>query len=674
MPLAVKHYGSGVAICALAALLVAVCANSAQAQAAPGNLPWGVSPGSIPTPTTSKNDSGNALSPVTDFITGELFQHAYGSTWFEFDSLGTSGYGHMNTTDVGFSLSSSGFVLDPRLWTQVVSLNLDHFSETGTGSQNLGFFLNGTLLRKRSFPLRVTVVRRAADGNSLNFQNHDSHHALILDWTLRQPKFANVSLAATFEGTARNTNSESLPTLGSTTENARNLDGIISRSFWGWTVSGSAFDHHMRGTSDTLGQFGDYRLISRGGSAAVQRSMHLGNKGELRTTVIRQETHTSGFSNGLTTFGAPALNLAFTNARTLLTYRHTEKLRGSYGAEYLSNVSQQAITTHFQSSAGIASLSPAELNPGVRQALSSPTTNSSISAHGDWSYRMTDALTLGLGVRDTTLSLPQESFVSNQSPVDSYATLIGSVAYSRDIDNWQTNWHAGMSRNWDQVQQGNGFVEDSRTVGLGVGRTIGRWKWKSDLSYSDYLPRRLGLMRNHEERWSNLLQTRIHEGASLDLSADLVRSNASIAYALTSLPLRGQGNGNTMLLTRAALHVRRWDVSGGTGLRYLNMRNLTEVNDPLLIPVATTADRFTNFDVIFKMKSNLSFYSEYRRDNLHDSTGYDILYSGLQFSVSYRLGKLIADSGFERQNQAISGHAFNYDRVYVRLRRPFRLY
>lgn len=622
---------------------------------------------------TQSKESHNFVRPATDFLTGELFQHAYGTAWFGFDSLGADTT-HINDLDSGFSLSSSGFVLDPRLWSQIVSLNLDHFSSGQGGSRNLGYYMNGTLLRKRSFPLRVTLLRRAADSNSLDFQNHNTYHAMTLDWMLKQPKIAVIGVTATFSGTEQDDSSQALPTLGSTVESEQNLDAHISRNFWGWSVTGTAFDYNIRGNSNNSNQSSEYQEISKGASVIIQRTLRLGENGELRTSAIHESRDVTGFSQGFSSFAAPATSFSYTNARAIVDYRHSKKFRGSYEADYLSNLTQQALVS------GIGAFSPGALNPGVVQALSTPIQTSSIQTHAGWNYRVTDNLAFNFGAGHTNLEMPAPALTQTQlipsfEAITGYTTIDGGVSYTRKIGKWETNWGAIVTHNWDEVRQGGGFEEDSRTVAIGVARKIDRFYWKSDFSIAEYTPGREGLTARREERWSNKLQTHFRDGLQLDLNADLVRSNLNVSYpALMLLTLQGEKSSNTMLLMRATLSSRRFDVGGGTGLRYLDARNLFEVSNPLLVPSTTSADHYADLFASYKVRSTLSFRGAYRRDDFEVSTGDSTRFSGIEFSFAYQLKRLTVEGGYERQKQDMTGRLFSRNLFYLRIRRPFRLY
>lgn len=652
-------------------VIMTACSLHALAQNAPGNLPWGAAPDGAPSVSVPKAYEGG--NRITSFLTGELFRHANGSAWFGFDSSASESE-RFNTLDTGFGLNSSGFILDPRLWSQVMSINLDRVGSSGGASHSLGFFLNGSLLQKRSFPLRVTVIRRVADGNSLDFEDHSTYHATTLDWSLRKANLPQIGLTATFAGTEQDQSFNALPTLGSTLESERNLDGNISRTFWGWVVTGNAFDYHIRSISNGFSQLMAFEEISKGGGVAVHRSMRLGQNGDLNLSLIRHSQHISGVNNGFSAFALPATGISFTSARALLSYNHTEKLRGSYSADYTSNISQQAIAN------GITSLSPGQLNPGLLQALSSPQGSSSLSTNANWNYRMTSRWTLGAGAGHTLLEIPsslaatQSELLPSFQPVTAYTALNGMVNYIRPIGKWETNWHVNLTRNLDQVRDGSGFAEDSRSVGLGVARTIDRWRWTSDFSYSEYLPGRQGLFGRNEERWSNKLQTHFGDRKILDLDAELVHTDSNVNNPASLLLLQSQRSATTLLLMQAALSSRRWDVTGGTGLRYLDTRNLSEISNPLLVPATTTADHFADLFVAFKVRRALNLHGGYRRDSLTVSGGETDRFSGMEFGFAYQLRRLTVEGGYERQDQEQAGHRFDRNRFYVRIRRPFRLY
>lgn len=667
----------GVRAWLLAALLIVACAGRTLAQNAPGNLPWGAAPSSNASTTRQTNEQGgsNLVAPA---LAGEMFRHLYGTAYFGFDSRG-SNFSRVSTDEYGFNLNSSGYLLDPRLWTQVMSVDFDHVGGGSGGAlRNLGFHLNGTLLRSRSFPLRVIVVRRIADANSLGVENHSNYDSLTLDWTLRQPKLATIGLSATFGGSSQET-SQNMPfPVVPFRERDQSLHGQITRMIRGWSLMGSAYRVRMHTSQQ------DLREEIGGRHFQVERRLRVGPKGYFQTSVRHDQRSDSRRSSNLS-FTAPSTSISLNRALATFGYQHTRKLRGSYSAGYTSNLSEAAISSALLSSTGAGAPSPVQLDPGLSQALASHRTSSSLGMSGGWTYNVTPRLFFGGSVGQTFLNSPDGLFsvpvANNQiGLLKSYTSLGGSFGYQRNFGKWDTSWRGNLTHDWDYRRRGPAFGEDSRSFGVDVSRGFRGWVWTSDLSYTDFVSGQTGARLYSEERWVNTLKTHVNSRVTLDLGAEILHLNTN----LTSPLLRNKSR-DTALLLHGALTSRRWNVAGGTGLRNANSMALAlDVTNPLntillsqVTPLANTlatADHYSEVFGSYTPRRNLSFNGAYRRDNFRILEGNLTRYNGMEFGVEYHLRKLTVEAGYQRQHQQTGAVKYGRDRFYLRLRRPFRIY
>ena len=671
----------------LAAFLVAACVGRARAQNAPGNLPWGAAPSSNAPTTRQTNEPGDSHL-VAPALAGEMFRHLYGTAYFGFDSTGSDS-SRISTDDYGFNLNSSGYLLDPRLWSQVMSVDFDHLGGgAGGASRNLGFHLNGTLLRSRSFPLRVIVVRRMADANSLGVENHSNYDSLTLDWTLRQPKLANIGISATFGGSSQET-SQNMPfPVVPFRERDQSLNGQITRIIRGWSFMGSAYRLRMHTSQQ------DLREEIGGRHFQVERRLRVGPKGYFQTSLRHDQRSDSRRSSNLS-FTAPSTSILLNRAQATFGYQHTKKLRGSYSAGYTSNLSEAAISSALLSSTGVGAGSPVQLDPGLSQALALRHTSSSLGINGGWTYNVTPRLFFGGSVGQTFLNSPDRLFsvpvANNQiGLLKSYTSLGGSFGYQRNFGKWDTSWRGSLTHDWDYRRRGPAFGEDSRSFGVDVSRGFRGWVWTSDLSYTDFVTGQTGARLYSEERWVNTLKTHLNPRVTLDLGAEILHLDTNLTSLLLGNPssdtaLLRNKSGDTALLLHGALSSRRWNVAGGTGLRNANsMAIALDVTNPLntillsqFTPLANTlatADHYAEVLGSYTPRRNLSFNGAYRRDNFRILEGNLSRYSGMEFGVEYHLRKLTVEAGYQRQHQQTGRAKYGRDRFYVRIRRPFRVY
>jgi hypothetical protein len=671
-----KYQYGGARAGLLAVILIVPCAGRVLAQTAPGNLPWGAPPSNnAPTSPQTNAESGSHLLPE---ITFGLFRHLYGAAYFGFDSVGSNS-SRFNTDDYGFNLNSSGYFLDPRLWSQVMSVDLDHFGGgSGGASRGLGFRLDGTLLRTRSFPLRIIVVRRAADANSLGVGNHNGYHSLTLDWTLRQPKFANIGLSATFGGSSQET-SQNIPfPVVPLRERDQSLTGQISRVIRGWSLTGAAYRTRVRIAPQ------DLQEVISGRQFEIERRLSLGQRGYFQTSFRHNQRSDSRRSSN-PSFMAPSTSISLNWAQATLGYRHTEKLRGTYSVAYTSNLNEAAISAALLPSTGAGAGSPVQLDPGLTQALTSHNRSSSLGMNAGWTYNVTPRLYFGAIVGQTFLNTPP--LLANIPPASnqigllkSYTSLGGSFGYRRNFGKWDTDWRASLTHHWDQRPRGPGFTEDSRSFGIDVSRRFHSWLWTSDLSYTDFVSGQTGARLYTEERWTNTLKTRLNPRITLDLGAEILHLDTN----LTSLLLSNKSR-DTALLLHGALTSRRWNLSGGTGLSNANsMAIALDLTNPLntillsqFTPLANTlntADHYAELLGSYTPRHNLSFNGAYRRDNFQILAGEITRYSGMEFGVEYRLRKLTLQGGYQLQHQQTGTVKFDRNWIYVRIRRPFLIY
>jgi len=662
----------------LAALLIVPCAGRTPAQNAPGNLPWGTAPSSsAPTSQPASDQVGSHLMPS---ITLGLFRHLYGNAYFGFNSTGSNST-RISTDDFGFNLNSSGYLLDPRLWSQVLSVDFDRLGGgSGGASRGFGFRLNGILLRSRSFPLRIIAVRRMGDANSLGVDNHTNYDSLTLDWALRQPKLANIGITATFGGSSQET-SQNMPfPVAGFRERDQSLSGQISRVIRGWSLMGSAYRTRVHTTSSFL----DLGEVISGRQFVVERRLRLGQRGYAHTS-FRHDQRSDSRRSTTASFALPSNSYSLNRAQATLGFRHTEKLRGSYSAAYSSNLTEAAISSALLPSTGAGGGSPVQLDPGLTQALARHDTSSSVSMNAGWTYNVSPRLFFGATVGQTFLNTPEwiatNPLADNQlGLLTSYTSLGGSIGYRRSFGKWDTTWRGSLTHDWDQRRRGPGFTEDSRTLGVEVSRRFRSWLWTSDVSYTDYVSGQTGARLYSEERWVNTLKTRLNPRLTLDLGAEILHLDTD----LTSLRLRNKSS-DTALLLHGALTSRHWNVAGGTGLRNANSMFLTlDVNNPLntillsqFTPLASTlatADHYSEVFGSYTPRRNLSFNGAYRRDNFRILEGEQTRYSGMEFGVEYHLRKLTVEAGYQRQHQHTGAVKYGRDRFFVRLRRPFRVY
>jgi len=660
----------------LAALLIGPCAGRTPAQNAPGNLPWGTAPSSsAPTSQPASGQSGSHLAPS---IAGEMFRHLYGTAYFGFNSTGSNST-RISTDDYGFNLNSSGYLLDPRLWSQVMSMDFDHLGGgSGGASRGLGFRLNGTFLRSRSFPLRIIAVRRTADANSLGVENHSNYHSLTLDWTLRQPKLVNIGISATFGGSSQET-SQNMPfPVVAFRERDQSLSGQITRVIRGWSLMGSAYRVRVRTSLQ------DLREEISGRQFQVERRLRVGQKGYFQTS-LRHDQRSDSRRSSNPGFTAPSTSYSLNRAQATLGYQHTKKLRGSYSVGYTSNLTEAAISSALLPSTGAGTGSPVQLDPGLSQALASHSNSSSLGMNAGWTYNVTPRLYFGADVGQTFLSTP--NWLANNPLANnpfgllkSYTSLGGNAGYRRKFGHWDVDWRARLTHDWDQRRYGPSFGEDSRSLGMGASRGFRGWVWTSDLSYTDFVSGQTGVRLYSEERWTNTLKTRLNPRLTLDLGAEILHLDTN----LTSLRLRNKSS-DTALLLHGALTSRHWNVAGGTGLRNANsMAIALDVTNPLnaillsqFTPFANTlatADHYSEVFGSFTPRRNLSFNGAYRRDNFRILEGEQTRYSGMEFGVEYHLRKLTVEAGYQRQHQQTGAVKYGRDRFFVRLRRPFRIY
>lgn len=671
-----RHYG-GARTWLLAATLIPLGASGAFAQNAPGNLPWGAPPStSSPSSSQSGDQGGSHLLPT---FAAELFRHAYGNAYFGFDTVG-SDQSRLNTNDYGLSLSSSGYFLDPRLWSQIMTVDVDRFGGgSGGASRGLGFRLNGTLLRSRSFPLRIVVVRRAANANSLGLDNHTSYRNLILDWTLRQPKLANIGISASWGGSDQDTSLFAPSPFRRLREKDQSISGQITRVIKGWSLAGTAYRTRVRTTTSTF----DLGELITGRSFEVERRLRLGRHGQFQTS-FRHNQRSDSRRASSANFGPPSTSYSLNRGQALLDYQHTKKLRGSYDVAYTSNLTEAAIAAAFLPG-GAGTSPPVQPNPGLLQALASHNRSSAVAMGAGWRYNRTRRLFFGVRIGQTFLNTP-ELLTTNpitNTPfglVRSFTSLGGDAGYSRSFGKWEMNWRGGLTHHWDQRRQGAGFTEDSLSLGMGVSRRLRRWLWTSDFSYTDFYSGQLGTRLYSEERWVNTFKTRLNPRIALDVEAEVLHLDTD----LTSLFLRNKSK-DTALLLHGTLSSRRWNVAGGTGLRNANsMFFPLDLSNPLstivlgqFTPLASTLDTADHYAQVFgsfSARRNLSFTGAYRRDNFQILDGSRTLYTGAEFGLEYHLRKLTVEVGYQLQDQLTGMVKFHRDRVYVRLRRPFRLY
>ncbi len=647
------------------------------AQNAPGNLPWGTAPSSN-APTTQQTDEQGGSHLLAPALVGEMFRHLYGAAYFGFDSEASDAT-RISTDGYGFNLNSSGYLLDPRLWSQVMSVDLDHFGATAGGaSRNLGFRLNGTLLRTRSFPLRVTVVRRMANADSLGIDNHGNYHNVTLDWTLRQPKLADIGISASFGGSSQETSLNMPFPVVPFRERDQSLNGRITRVIRGWSFMGSAYRVRVHTSLQ------DLREEISGSQFQVDRRLRVGPKGYFQTS-LRHDQRSDSRRSSNPNYTLPSFSYSLNQAQATFGYRHTEKLQGSYSVAYTSDLTGAAMSSVLLSSTGAGVGSPVQLDPGLNQALASHMNSSSLGMDAGWTYNATRRLYFGADVGQTFLNTPNwpvNNPLANNAYgfVKSYSSLRGSVGYRRNLGHWDTNWRASLTHDWDFRKHGSPFGEDARSLGMSVSRGFRGWMWTSDISYTDFVTGQTGAQLYSEERWVNTLKTRLNPRLTLDLGAEILHLNTD----LTSSWLRNK-TGDTALLLHGALSSRRWNVAGGTGLRNANSMALAlDLTNPLnsvllsqFTPLASTlatADHYAEVFGSYTPRRNLSFNGAYRRDSFQILAGDLSRYSGMEFGVAYHLRKLTVETGYQRQHQQTGAVKFGLDRFYVRLRRPFQIY
>jgi len=651
---------------------------SSSSSNAPGVLPWGLPQAAKEKPkkeSNGKNGHKNGgrrgriqRKSAPAARSGGLVESLGGMAYLGFETAGGAQNGPAIRTGanfLGLDLRERGSLIDPRLWNHSLGVQMDRSAFNAplqsSATNGLGIDFNGTLFGSRSFPLQVFFNRHSANTNFTGpGDTRTNVRNLGLSWSLHQPKLVNITLNAQLGKTSTEATSAFLPFQ----ERQQSLALGVNRSFLGWDLSGFA-DYSRVGSS-----LEEFQYILRGQEVRAQHS--LGNRGEFSSTLhhmLRTESQQM----------RPSSRYDLTNLLNTLTYRHTEKLHGYYGASYISNIREAAIVSALRSSTG-AGGTPTEPNPAFQQALLATTGTSSFNALAGWNYAVTTRLQLDMDVGYSILDTPEVPAESRRDLLKGYTTVGGGISYNRRFGGWETNWRGGLQHHWNRRLVGGGYGDDNLSAGMGVSRRLGRWNWMSQFAFSDYSSGRGVGSLYRQERWGNTLETRLTKRVRFNLGAELTHINSN--FAANQFFNRNNEDG---LLFHGTFTNRTWTVTMGHGLRNVNSAFLSlDLANPLnsallsqvspLISPLMNADRYTYLTGDYRVSRKLSFRGAYRRDNFLLSLGDFNRYADMDLSLDYRLRRLTVTAGYRRLNLETLTGSLNRDMFYVRVGRPFRIF
>ncbi len=662
-----------------AGLVLMFCfALNAFPQNAPGNLPWALKPGDT-SGRNQKSRSGRGKAKGRKKQARRrngrqsswgLVQSLRGVAYVGADTNGSSlgeTQTRENANDLGFGLEEQGFLFDPRLWSHTLSLQMGRSAFSLPLQSNvinsLGVNFNGTMFQSRSFPFRIYYSRQKANTDYTRSPGtQTSYSNLGMSWSLNKPKLANVTLNAMFG----NTNTENFSSIFLPfNEKQQAFDGIISRSFDGWNVEGNAGYSRVRSSL-----FG-YQYIMREQGLRVQRPV--GERGNWTSSLHR-------FVRSESDDHRPWMRFGLTTLQSSLTYRHSEKLRGFYVANYLSNIREAAIASALTSSTGQSSAGSAvQPSPILQQALLSRGGNSSITGQAGWNYMATRRLTFDWTVGETLFNNRGVAITDQTLLLTGFTTASGGASYRRNFGRWATTWRGRLLRNWNRPMSGGGYADDSRSVGMGISHPLSRWQWTSDISYSEYMSGKLHGNLYRQERWDNFIETR-YRRLTVNLGLELIHINSN--YSSLQQFTR---NGENGLLMHGTFIGKRWSASVGQGLRNvnsaifaldlanpLNSALLSDVT-PLVSPLVN-ADHYTYLFGNYRLRHNLLFQGSYRQDRFTLSGGDFSRFADLDLGLGYRIGKLTIAVGYRELQQEALHRNLGRNQIYVRLVRPFAIF
>lgn len=657
-------------------LLIFCFALKAFPRNAPGILPWALKPQdkkakSQKAGSSHRNPKGRKKSRrrYRGQSSWGLVQSLRGVAYVGADTNGSSlgeTQTRENTNDLGLGLQERGFLFDPRLWTHTLGFRVGRSAFSLPLQSNvinsLGVNFNGTMFQSRSFPFRIYFSKQKANTDytgpaftRTNYQN------LGMSWSLNNPRIANVTLNAMSGKTdTDNFSSIFLPFR----EKQQAFNGIISRSFNGWVVEGNA------GYSRVRSSLYGYQYILREQGVRLQRAV--GDRGSWTSSMHRFLRSESDEHRPWMRFGLTTLNSSF-------VYRHSEKLRGFYTANYLSNIREAVLASALTSSAGPGSAGAGvEPGPILQQALLNRGGNSSLNGQAGWNYMATRRLTFDWTVGETLLD-NRGVVVNDQSMLlGGFTTASGGASYQRRFGRWSTTWRGRLLRNWNRRLIGGGYADDSRSVSLGLTHPLSRWQWISKLSYSEYLSGALHGSLYRQQRWDNSVETRFR-WLTLNLGAELIHVNSNYS----SLQQFTESGENSLLL-HGAFTGRRWSASAGQGLRNVNSAIFSlDLTNPLnsallsdftpLVSPLTNADRYSYLSGNYRLRHNLMFQGSYRRDRFVLSGGDFSRYTTMDLGVAYRLGKMTLVVGYRDLQQESLNRHLGRNQIYFRLVRPFTI-
>lgn len=637
----------------LVAVLLILSAGDARSQSAPGNLPWGL-PKSAP---ASQKKKKHKPQEAPSFSRG-LVGHVYGVGSFGFESNSSGGF-RANQNDFDVSVHEAGYLLDPRLWSHIISIDVAHSGADSGASRVVGFNLNGTFLSSRSFPLQIIVSRTTSDSSGFQTDLQGTSQRLGIAWSLHQPKFVNLNITATTGSTE-----QAVFTGVSFQEREQSLTGTASRVFHDWSFLGTA-DYLNVQTS-----LQDFH--SRLSGSGLQIGKPLGRRGDFRASLRHRE---QGFSSS----SIPAENASLNELQTSLTFKHTEKLRGSYGADYSSNLFEEAISSAWIMSSGTGEVSTSVLDPGLQQVLLAPRKSSELNVHGALTYSFTSHLFVGVNLGHATLSTAGLSAADEATLLKSFTSVGGNFGYSRSFGKWEASWHASMTHYINNFVS-NGYTDERRSMETGIKRPIGGWRWTSNVLYTAYTTGSAILPLQSEERWSNAFQRRLTSRLRLDLAVDVDHLDSTLLALQEHTSTK-----NNLLQFHGILNSARWTIVADTGLRNVNSALVVlDVSNPLnnallsqftpMVNSLSSADHYFSLTGSYRTRRNWAFHGGYRRDGFQITTEAFTRVSEMDVGAEYRLRKTTFVGGYQREGQQVGAAERTHDRVYFRIRRPFRLY
>lgn len=663
-------------------LLAACFSRIVYAQAAPGVLPWALpESGAAAGPRKQKkahagrkskrsnrNNRRSARGQQPGGSPVVPFQFLTGNAYFGFQSVGAGQLGastRTNERDLGFNLQTQGFLLDPRLWSHALSLQLDRsgidspFQSTATAG--LGVNFTGTLFGNRSFPFRVLFNRHQVNTSfqgpadiTTNYRN------LGVAWSLHKPEIAEIGISALFGNTSNDTISAFLPFH----EREQTYDANVSRSLLGWNLFAAADYSHVQSSLN------DFQYILR--TQEVRADRRIGERGQFLAALHRILRNDSDRNR-------PSTRYDLTNFQSMLTHRHTERIRGSYSFAYLSNVREAFISSALQGAVG-GGTPPPQPNPELRQALGFQSETSSINGQAGWDVQLTPNLSVGGSVLQTILHTPGVPVQNFGLVLDRYTGLGGNAAYRRRLGKWDMNWRGNVLRTFNHPLQGRSYADNSRSLGFGAARPLANWRWTSDILYFQYDSQR-GLGTLHRDlHWNNAFETRFWRSYILNLRAEVFDIDSNFASFNQSTTSAEKG-----LLLNGTLSSRRWTASIAQGLRNVNSAVLfLDLSNPLgtivlsrvtpLVTPLNSADRYLVLTGSYRARRTLTFQGMFRRDSFRLASGDFNRYTDLDLSANYRLRIVTVTCGYQRFQQDVAAAHVNRDRVYVRLGRPFRIF